>query len=80
MKYLNLSHNLLKTIAPQVFDNLPYLKYLFLSHNLLQTINLECLAWSSNLWSVDLSFNQIHQADIGPGPFQHLEEINLFIF
>ena len=76
MMYLNLSHNLLKTIAPEVFDNLPYLKYLFLSHNQLQTINLEYLAWSSNLWSLDLSFNQLQQADIGPGPFQHLEEIN----
>ena len=74
--YLNLNNNLLQAIAPEVFDNLPHLKYLFLSHNQLQTINLECLAWSYNLWSVDLSFNLFQVADIGPGPFQHLEEIN----
>ena len=75
--YLNLSHNLIQKIAPKAFENLPYLKYLILSHNKLQTINLERLAWSDQLWKIDLSYNQLRLADIGPGPFQHLHEINL---
>ncbi|XP_062921004.1 toll-like receptor 2 [Mobula hypostoma] len=70
---LDLSHNNIKTIQQQNFQNLTKLKVLFLQFNWIATIEPGSFAKNSELQYLDLSNNLLH--DISVLPFTNLQSI-----